>query len=62
MDEDDGSGSVPEWRDVDFDDLLRKVLNRVHSALDEQERLRLLLDAVVTMGADLSLDGGSHAS
>jgi signal transduction histidine kinase len=57
VDEDGDAGSVPELRDVDFDNLLREVLNRVHSALDEQERLRLLLDAVVTMGADLSLDG-----
>ncbi len=57
MDEGNGSGRSPKLRDVDFDDLLREVLNRVHSALDEQERLRLLLDAVVTMGADLSLDG-----
>ena len=44
-------------RDVDFDHLLREVLNRVQGVLDEQERLRLLLDAVVTMAADLSLDG-----
>jgi signal transduction histidine kinase len=43
--------------DVEFDDLLREVLNRVHGVLDEQTRLRLLLDAVVTMAADLSLDG-----
>ncbi len=43
--------------DVEFDDLLREVLNRVQGVLDEQERLRLLLDAVVTMAADLSLDG-----
>jgi signal transduction histidine kinase len=57
VDVDGGSDSVPELRDVDFDNLLREVLTRVHSALDEQERLRLLLDAVVTMGADLSLDG-----
>jgi signal transduction histidine kinase len=49
--------SAPALRDVDFDNLLREVLNRVHSAIDEQERLRLLLDAVVTMAADLSLDG-----
>ena len=42
---------------VEFDDLLREVLNRVQGVLDEQARLRLLLDAVVTMGADLSLDG-----
>ena len=49
--------SAPALHDVDFDNLLREVLNRVHSAIDEQERLRLLLDAVVTMAADLSLDG-----
>jgi signal transduction histidine kinase len=42
---------------VEFDDLLREVLSRVHGVLDEQARLRLLLDAVVTMAADLSLDG-----
>ena len=42
---------------ADFEDLLREVLNRVNGALDEQERLRLLLDAVVSMAADLSLDG-----
>lgn len=39
-----------------FDDLLREVLNRVHSALDERARWQLLLDAVVSMGADLELD------
>ena len=43
--------------DVEFDELLREVLSRVHGVLDEQARLRLLLDAVVTMAADLSLDG-----
>ena len=43
--------------DVEFDDLLREVLNRVQGVLDEQARLRLLLDAVVTMAADLTLDG-----
>jgi signal transduction histidine kinase len=42
---------------VEFDDLLREVLDRVQGVLDEQARLRLLLDAVVTMAADLSLDG-----
>ena len=57
MDEDGGSGSDPALRDVDFDELLREVLNRVHGVLDEQDRLRLLLDAVVAMAADLSLDG-----
>ena len=40
--------------DVEFDDLLREVLNRVQGVLDEQARLRLLLDAVVTMAADLT--------
>ena len=48
------SGSLGE---VEFDDLLREVLSRVQGVLDEQARLRLLLDAVVTMAADLSLDG-----
>ena len=43
--------------DVEFDQLLREVLDRMHGVLDEQARLRLLLDAVVTMAADLSLDG-----
>ena len=44
-------------RDVEFDELLREVLDRMHGVLDEQARLRLLLDAVVTMAGDLSLDG-----
>jgi signal transduction histidine kinase len=43
--------------DVEFDELLREVLGRVQGVLDEQARLRLLLDAVVTMAADLTLDG-----
>jgi two-component system, NarL family, sensor histidine kinase DevS len=47
----------PALGEVEFDDLLREVLNRVQGVLDEQARLRLLLDAVVTMAADLSLDG-----
>ncbi len=42
---------------ADFDELLREVLARVNGALDEQARLRLLLDAVVSMAADLTLDG-----
>jgi signal transduction histidine kinase len=42
---------------AEFDDLLREVLGRVHGVLDEQARLRLLLDAVVTIAADLTLDG-----
>ncbi|MCW2776166.1 MAG: hypothetical protein JWN91_4492 [Nocardioides sp.] len=40
-----------------LDELLRELLGRVHGVLDEQARWRLLLDAVVTMAADLSLDG-----
>ena len=42
---------------ADFEDLLREVLARINGALDEQARLRLLLDAVVSMAADLTLDG-----
>ncbi len=42
---------------VALDDLLREVLARVREVVDEQGRLRLLLDAVVSMAADLSLDG-----
>jgi signal transduction histidine kinase len=57
VDEIGGSGSESALPDVDFDDLLREVLDRVHGALDQQERLRLLLDAVMTMAADLTLDG-----
>lgn len=51
---DDGS---PDLHTAGFDELLREVLGRVQGVIDEQERLRLLLDAVVTMAADLSLDG-----
>ena len=47
----------PKVTGADFEDLLREVLARVNGALDEQARLRLLLDAVVSMAADLSLDG-----
>lgn len=39
-----------------FDELLTEVLARVTDARDEQVRWRLLLDAVVTLGAGLSLD------
>ncbi len=39
-----------------FDELLREVLGRVHGLLDERERWELLLEAVVSMAADLSLD------
>jgi signal transduction histidine kinase len=40
--------------------LLREVLNRVDSVLDEEARWKLLLDAFLTMAADLSLDGVLH--
>jgi signal transduction histidine kinase len=55
----DGEGVEVRGRldEVEFDELLREVLSRVHGVLDEQERLRLLLDAVVAMAADLTLDG-----
>jgi len=43
--------------EADFEDLLEEVLARMHEVRDQQDRLRLLLDAVVTMAADLSLDG-----
>src|SRR3954470_11947294 len=46
-----------ELASAEFDDLLREVLTRVQGVHDEQARLRLLLDAVVTMAADLTLDG-----
>ena len=42
---------------IGLDELLRAVLTRVDEVLDDQRRLRLLLDAVVTISADLSLDG-----
>jgi len=39
-----------------LDDLLRELLQRVGQAQTDHERLRLLLDAVVAIGADLDLD------
>lgn len=55
-------GSGEESRDralaeVDFDALLREVLARVHGVVDEQDRLRHLLDAVVAITSELELDG-----
>jgi len=52
-----GDEPGPPLGEVDFDALLREVLSRVEGVIDEQVRLRLLLDAVVTMAADLTLDG-----
>jgi signal transduction histidine kinase len=51
------SGEANRLHDVEFEELLHEVLGRMQGVLDEQARLRLLLDAVVTMAADLSLDG-----
>lgn len=53
----DRRGSGANLDDVDFEELVRAVLDRMHGALDQQARLQLLLDAVVTISADLSLDG-----
>ena len=53
-------GGLPEGADLAetaLDDLLREVLARVDTVLDERTRLQLLLDAVVAMTGDLSLDG-----
>jgi signal transduction histidine kinase len=44
-------------RVAEFEDLVHEVQARMRGALDQQARLQLLLDAVVTMAADLSLDG-----
>lgn len=46
----------PPLRRERLDDLLHEVLKRVEGIIDEQERWRLLLEAAVTMAADLSLD------
>ncbi|KRB80033.1 diguanylate cyclase [Nocardioides sp. Root190] len=48
---------TPGLDGVEFEDLVHAVLDRMHGALDQQARLQLLLDAVVTISADLSLDG-----
>jgi signal transduction histidine kinase len=54
-----GSGDEkrpPSLGSAEFDELLREVLGRVHGVLDERERWELLLEAVGSMAADLSLD------
>ncbi|GAA3811787.1 GAF domain-containing sensor histidine kinase [Nocardioides panacisoli] len=43
--------------EADFEELVREVQSRMQGALDQQARLQLLLDAVVSMAADLNLDG-----
>lgn len=50
------TGTPREPADDASDDPLHDVLERAHRARDEQQRWRLLLDAVVSMAADLSLD------
>src|SRR3954468_9730411 len=40
-----------------LDELLRELLQRVDEVVEGQQRLRLLLDAVVAIAADLSVDG-----
>ncbi len=50
-------GSSPTLGEADFDELLRELVQRAHGVLDERARWELLLDAVVTMATDLSLDG-----
>ncbi len=47
----------PTLGEAAFDDLLREVLGRVDLVLDERARWELLLEAVVSIAADLSLDG-----
>lgn len=58
---DPGSDSVRPRRPEDVaaasvDDLLREVAARTHGALDEQRRWHLLLDAVVSMASELTID------
>lgn len=56
MDDQAPGSSDPSLAAVEFDELLREVLGRVHGVLDESERLRHLLDAVVAVSSELSLD------
>jgi signal transduction histidine kinase len=57
MQEPGGTDGGSPLRDSALDELLREVLARVDRVLEDQRRLRLLVDAVVTIAADLSLDG-----
>jgi signal transduction histidine kinase len=52
----DGTVANEGLADAELDDLLRALLARVEGVLDERARWELLLDAVVSMAADLSLD------
>ena len=50
------SEALPLLSSAGLDDLLRELLGRVEDVIEDQLHLRLLLDAVVTIAADLSLD------
>jgi signal transduction histidine kinase len=50
------SAALPPLARARLDELLEEVLSRVGAVLDTQERLRVLLDAVVGIAADLDLD------
>ena len=50
------SSVLPPLSGAGLDDLLRETLVRVDGVMQDQRRLRLLLDAVVGIAADLSLD------
>lgn len=59
MDASDAGGDEPsdrELAEVDLDRLPREVRTRVRGVLDEQARLRRLLDAVVAIASELTLD------
>jgi signal transduction histidine kinase len=50
------SAALAPLSSAGFGDLLRELLSRVEGVIEDQKRLRLLLDAVVSIAADLSLD------
>jgi signal transduction histidine kinase len=50
------SAAFPPLSGAGLDDLLREMLQRVDEVVQDQRRLRLLLDAVVVIAADLSFD------
>ena len=50
------SDGLPPLGRAQLDELLQELLQRVGEVMDTQERLRGLLDAVVSLAADLSLD------
>lgn len=52
-----GGVSGRDLEETGFEEMVTEVQARMQGALDQQARLRLLLDAVVTMAADLNLDG-----